>query len=72
MSIGIAALIILALGPAIFAIVLGVRIRRDEQRRLELALEEERLETRLRHQIEDQMRSSRQSFSGYPFDRRHR
>ncbi len=56
--------------PVIIATVFGVRYRRDADRRLQLALEEERAETRLRYMGEEEVTERRQSFSAWPWGHR--
>ena len=69
MTFGIVALVLFAIVPAIVAIVLDVRSRRDAAR-FRAVLDEERRETAIRYAGDDEITERRQSFSGWPFPNR--
>lgn len=71
MTFGIVALVLFAIIPAIVAIVLDVRSRRDAAR-FRAVLDEERRETAIRYAGDDEITARRQSFSAWPWAHRDR
>lgn len=71
MTLGIIVVVLLAVVPAVIAAVYGVRARRD-LRKFNAVCDAERRETMLRFKGDDEVTERRASFSGYPFQKRHR
>lgn len=67
--IGIVALVLFAIIPAIVAVVLDVRSRRDAAR-FRAVLDAEREETRRKYMDEEDVTERRQSYSAWPWEHR--